>query len=141
MLNSIIKLPLHHLNHLCMIDVFAINSSISKLLILLPYKHGLFFIIPASCFRNVVHDQNLSCVIILFRPSDMTVLLHCQETFFCSAPPVCYTNWLINCAWWCVMPVKFQQLWFVTYLPNLLMGFHYCSHNLLLCRCSHHLPH
>ena len=66
----------------------------------------------------------------------MTVLLHCQETFFCSAPPVCYTNWLINCAWWCVMPVKFQQLWFVTYL---LMGLHHFSHNLLLCRCYHDL--
>ena len=30
-----------NLNHLCMIDVFAINSSISKILVLLPYKHSL----------------------------------------------------------------------------------------------------
>ena len=54
--SSIIKLPLHHLNHLCMIDVFVINSSISKILVLLPYKHSL----PEKRYTFLFHNINVS---------------------------------------------------------------------------------
>ena len=50
---------------------------------------------------------------------------------------LCHTNWLSNCAWQCVKPIKFQRLRFVTYSQNLLMGIYY-YHNLVLCCCSHH---
>ena len=43
--------------------------------------------------------------------SGMTVLLNCQETSFCSAQLVCYTNWLSHCFLTACNTHKISALW------------------------------